>query len=183
MLTKQQRELLWAYPAAMITSTIVDPDHGISRIKSGQCGGMRRDVEWLEHFETGPTGIQGGTWDEPKRVVVTFSQLKSWARSVPADMREKLRTVQHAQQAEAQRVYKWCHCHHGDAEKAARCEKSNEGDPFWGGRYHPTDAEDEGHLVIYFDLIDQEKELLEQVLGLGDEPVGQLDLFEMEGIS
>ena len=176
MLTKIQQELLFAYPSTLVSDTIIDPDHGISRIKAGQCGGTRSGT--IQAFNTTSKGLVAGWFGEEPQAVVTFTQLRQWANTVPADLRERIRVVRAAEQAENLRVYKWCHCHHGDPERAARCEKSNEGDPLWGGRYHPTDEEDKEHLVTVFDLRDQEKELLQEALGLGDEPVGQLDLFD-----
>lgn len=178
MLTIEQRQLLGVYPASHISDTIVDPDRGIANIRSGCCGGARHgEPEWLERYDTHHGRIEGGKFGADPRAVVTFQQLHRWAEAVPSEVKAKIKAVREAQQAEAARTYKWCQCHHGDAERAAACVKANEGDPLWGGRHHPSDAEYEEHLVIVFDLRDQERELLDQVLGLTDEPVGQLDLF------
>lgn len=181
-LTLEQRQLLGVYPSALISDTVVDPERGITNIRNGCCGGTRHGgPEWLERFDTHHGRIEGGQFGEEPSVTVTFTQLRNWARGVPADLRERIRTVREAEQAEAHRVWKWCQCHHGDPERAAACVKANEGDPLWGGRHHPSDAEYEAHLVIVFDLRDQERELLDEVLGLGDEPVGQMDLFDLIG--
>lgn len=179
MLTIEQRQLLGVYTSWMISDLIVDPERGLSAIRSSSCGGTRHgEPDWLRRYDTGGGQIDGGQFGEPPRAVVKFTQLRRRAESVPAELRERIKAVRCAQQAEATRVYKWCHCHHGDAERAARCEESAKGDPFWGGRTHPSDEEYEAHLVISFDLRDQERELLDEALGLVDEPVGQLDLFD-----
>lgn len=178
MLTLEQRQLLGVYPATLISDTIVDPERGIANIRGGCCGGTRHGgPEWLERYDTHHGRIEGGQFGAEPRAVVTFQQLRRWAETVPSELRSKIKAVREAEQAEAARVYKWCQCHHGDPERAAACVKANEGDPLWGGRHHPSDDEYEEHLVVTFDLRDQERELLDQVLGLSDEPVGQLDLF------
>lgn len=179
MLTKEQRQLLDEYCYWSICDVILDADSAIPAIKARSSGGTRRgEPEWLQHYNTTSRGIEGGPWGDTSQVVVTWTQLRNWARSVPAELVERIRAARRAEQAEAQRVYKWCRCHHGDPETARRCEESNKGDPTWGGRYHPTEEEDEDHLVIYFEQMDAAKELLKEALGLGEDPVGQLDLFD-----
>ena len=172
MLTKEQRQLLSVYPRSMISDTIIDQERGLKNISSGQCGGSRLDGP-IRHFHTGKGRIEAGSWGEEPSIVVTFAQLKRWAREVPADLRDRIKAVRLAQQKEAARVHKWCHCPNPE-----QCLKVNEGDLFYGGRHHPTEEEDMEHLEITFDLRDQERDLLDEALGLGDEPVGQLDLFD-----
>lgn len=172
MLTKEQRQLLQVYPAAMIANTVVDPDAGISAIKAGQCGGTRHGSP-IEAFNTTSKGLVAGWYGEDPIAMVTWTQLKQWARDVPTKLREQIAAVRLAEQAENARSWKWCHC-----GKEAECHRRNEGDQLYGNRHHPTDEEYEAHLEIVFDLRDQMRALLDEALGLGDEPVGQLDLFE-----
>lgn len=171
-LTKVQRQLLAVYPASMISDVIINGDGGISRIRAGCCGGSRLDGP-IRHYNTSNGKIQAGTFGEDPLVVVTFAQLKAWAASVPAAVREKLAAVRLAQQEEQVRTYKWCHCPRPD-----ECNRRNAGDPLYGDRHHPTEEEDQEHLNRVWELRDQERALLDEALGLDDEPVGQLDLFE-----
>lgn len=172
MLTKEQRQLLGVYPASMISDTIVWPESGIARIRAGCCGGGRLSGP-IRYYSTEGGRIKAGMYGEEPQVVVTFTQLKKWAESLPADLRNRFKAVRVAQQAENARTYRWCRC--PDAEA---CLRTNEGDPLYGGRHHPSDDEYEAHLRIVFDQQDQERALLDEALGLGDEPVGQLDLFD-----
>lgn len=171
MLTLEQRQLLGVYPAWMVSNTIIDPGVGISQMKAGQCGGTRLSGP-VRGFNTTSKGITAGRLGEAPTVVVTWTQLKRWAESVPPGLREQIRQVRYADQAENARVYKWCHC-----PEPEECLRRNEGDPLYGGRHHPTADEYEQHLQVVFDLRDQERALLDEALGLVDEPVGQLDLF------
>lgn len=177
MLTLMQRQLLGAYPASMISDTIIDPNQGVSRIKAGQCGGTRLEGP-VRCFNTTPKGIVAGWFGDPPQAVVTFTELRRWAESVPAGLRDRIKTVRLGEQSEALRAYKWCCCHRGDPQRAAECEKRHEGDVFYGGRTHPTDEEYEQHLEVTFTLRDEERDLLDEALGLVGEPVGQLDLFD-----
>ncbi len=170
MLSREQRQLLGVYPATMISDTIVDPERGIKQIASSQCGGTRDGP--VPSFNTGGGRIYAGWLGQEPTVVVTFAQLKRWAESVPSGLREQIRAVRLAEQTEAVRTLKWCHCPNPE-----RCLRSNQGDPLYGGRHHPTDEEYEQHLEIVFGLRDQERALLDEALGLVDNPVGQLDLF------
>ena len=172
MLTKEQRQLLAVYPSAMVSDTIVNPEHGISRIRAGCCGGTRLDGP-VRSFHTQSGRIEAGNLGEPPDTVVTFTQLKRWAESVPSGLREQIKAVRCAEQQEAVRAYRWCHC--PDPEG---CLRSHAGDPLYGNRHHPTEEEYDAHLRVVFGLRDQERELLNEALGLVDEPVGQLDLFD-----
>ncbi len=172
MLTREQRQLLGVYPASMIADTIIDQEGGIARIRAGCCGGSRLDGP-IRHFNTHGGQIKAGTFGDEATITVTFAQLKRWAASVPAELRDQIKAVRSAQQKEAARSYKWCHC--PDPEG---CRRSHEGDPLYGGRHHPSEGEYDEHLEIVFDLRDQERDLLDKALGLAGEPAGQLDLFD-----
>lgn len=188
MLTREQRFLLAGTDPRLLTNTILDPIGGVSAIKS-RCGGghlRRRDgtPEWLTCYDTTSKGYVGREqFGGDVRVTVTWKQLQDFTDEVPKEVKEQLRKVRDEDRAEQQRVYKWCHCHHGDPERAAACEKRNEGDPFYGGRRHPSDEEDDEHLELSRALFEREKDLLMQALGLVGEPVGQMDMFDLMGVS
>lgn len=182
MLTHEQRHLLAGIGTRPLIDAILDFDPGLQRIRNSCAGGhLRRHdgaPEWLTVYDTTSEGYVGQeTFGAPARVSVTWTQLKAFAADVPAAIREQMAEVVAESRAEAHRVYKWCHCHHGDLERAAACEKSHEGDPFYGGRRHPSDEEDDEHLALDRALYAREKDLVLQALGLVGEPVGQLDLF------
>ena len=172
MLTKEQRQLLAVYPAGMVVDTIVNPDSGIARIRAGMCGGSRLDGP-IRHFNTGNGRIHAGSFGEEPSVVVTFAQLKKWALSVPAELRDRIKAVRDLERAENARVWEWCHC-----PTPEECLRVNAGDPMYGGRHHPSEDEYRQHLDVVMDLRKQERALLDEALGLGDDPVGQLDLFD-----
>lgn len=188
MLTKEQRYLLAGTDPGMLTITILDPLGGITQIKSRQGGGHLRQrdgcPEWLTVYDTTNKGYVGREhFGGDVRVTVTWAQLKDFVRDIPAGVKDRLRVVRDAELAESDRAYGWCHCHHGDLERAANCEERNRNDPLWGGRTHPSDAEYEDHLAIVFDLRDKERDLLMEALGLVAEPVGQLDMFDLMGVN
>lgn len=171
-LTKEQRQLLAVYPTSMIADTVVDADRGLSAIRSGCCGGSRLDGP-IRHFHTGNGRIEAGELGGEPDIVVTFAQLKRWAEAVPEDLRRQIIEVRSMQRSEATRVWKWCHC-----PKPQECVTVHRDDPLYGGRYHPTAEEDAEHRELSWELHARERALVEQALGLGDDPVGQLDLFD-----
>ncbi|AVO21757.1 hypothetical protein SEA_GODPHATHER_55 [Mycobacterium phage GodPhather] len=180
ILTLEQRQLLSVYTPWKLTNVLASVqdraalDAAISDIKSGMESGTRRgEPEWLQRYETRDGRIYGGSWDDQHRVTVTMAQLTRWALEVPAEVRAELAEVRAAKWAERNRTRKWCGCH-----DPGRCEDSNRGDPLWGDRYHYSDTEYQEHLSITWELRDRERSLLAAALGLGDEPVGQMDLFE-----
>lgn len=111
-------------------------------------------------------------------VKVTDVQINRYAAQLDAGIKAQLIECQHADRAENQRVWKWCRCGHEE-----RCLRANQGDPFYGNRYHPTDAEVEAHYEEHWRIRDWTDDLLDLALGFeyadDAEPLGQLSLFEM----
>ena len=172
-LTDDQRWLLLT-AGPNITDALVSDD-GRERLRSAVFGGTGWRVdgapEWMTSY-----WCSGGKLTSPDRggdirVTVTVAQLARFAADeLPAPILAELRDVLHAKRAESERTRKWCRCAHPE-----ECSRSNEGDPLWGGRYHPTDAEDDEHLAIVHALMDRERAALRAALT--PTPPAQLDLF------
>lgn len=166
-----QRKLLCAYDTGMIAALIVNPDYGLSRIKSSQAGGTLHgitDPEWLRRYSTEKGGIHGGDIGEPHRVRITYTQLLKWAASVPADIRDKLTANNTEQAKERARTWEWCRCPWAEKapnEHSAPCKK-----------YHPTVVEDNNYRATMQRLSTYEKVYVSEAVWCDTEQ--QLDMFE-----
>ena len=166
-----QRKLLGAYDTGMMADLIVNPQCGLSRIKSSQAGGTCRgmpDPEWLRHYSTGKGGIHGGDIGGPALVTITYNQLLKWAESVPADIRAKLAANNAEQAEERARTWEWCRCPWAEEAPNAHSEPCK--------RYHPTVVEDNDYHANAQRLSTYEKVYVSQAIW-SDANDDQLDLF------
>ncbi|WP_454231366.1 hypothetical protein [Mycolicibacterium fortuitum] len=92
-------------------------------------------------------------------MTVTTAQLNRYARSLPQEVTDELRAVRRAFNAENIRR-DWCRC-----GREAECRRRNEGDPIYGGRYHPTDAEVDAHYRELRRIQEWQDRALDRALG------------------
>lgn len=172
-LTEDQRHLLTAYDPGLLAGLIRNPEQGLGRIKSACAGGSARrhnGPEWLRWYETGGAGIKGGLHGD-WRVTITWAQLSRWAATVPDEIRAKL-VANHAEWAEERdRTDRWCRC-----GRAQECLRRNAGDPIYGDRHHPTDAEDNEHTARVLRINAYQRVFVGQAIWATTEP-DQMDLF------
>lgn len=178
-LTEDQRWLLrsvggWAMRECLISSG------GVMRLMQSMYGSTGHVIEggpaWLAGgFSCGQGKVVSPGFGEPV-VTVTVAQINRYAASLPDELKADLVACRDAQQAEAKRTWKWCHC-----GREADCLRSNAGDPQHGRRYHPAEAEVQAHYGELARLNDWQDNLLDRALGFEviGEPVGQLELFEV----
>lgn len=170
MLTEDQRWLLWT--VGLNISRALVSDDGLAHFMGSMIGyyGTALDgvPEWMDSYLTQSGRIISpyrSTLAAPK-VTVTKADIRRFRKTIPAELLAELKQIDQAQTAEAQRTWLWC-----------RCGGKLHQDFMGRDHYHPTDAEDQEHLDIACDLIDRERDCLRRILGIDDEPVGQLELF------
>lgn len=173
-LTSDQRWLLATMGGWPIVWALCGPD-GTQQLMASMWGGCGKRVdgapEWMTSFETRGGKVFSPAFGDP-RVVVTAAQIDRFAAQLPDEVRAELKACRAAGIEENQRTLRWCHC-----GREAECLKANEGDRLYGGRHHPTDADDQDHRDRYWRIRDWEDRVLMKALGLMGGPVGQLDLF------
>ena len=180
ILTVDQRWLLRSVGGWEMRDCLISPD-GVSRLMQSMRGSSGRPIDggpgWLaDGFDcrNGKVVSRG-----PLAVTVTVVQINQYAAQLATAVKDQLLECQRAAHSENQRVRKWCQCGHEE-----RCLRANQGDPFYGNRYHPTDAEVDAHYEEDWRIHDWTDDVLDLALGFeyADEPreqLGQLSLFEM----
>lgn len=175
-LTADQAGLLARHAGGwLLAATIVDPDYGISSLKSraGGCSwppGCHPELPY-NRTHTDPAGIVGRTSAGNTVVRVSFTEIRRWAREVPEPVESELRAVFKGMADERNRTINWCHCPWQDEAPSPHTSPCT--------RYHPSDDEDQRHRDVERGLDDRQDELVETALGLTDDTPRQLDLFEV----
>lgn len=148
-LTEDQRWLLRSIGGWAMRDCLLGPE-GVADLMS-RCSsstGHRIDgaPEWLANGYTCGRGKIVCPWwttdigrPPVKSVTITTAQINRYARSLPQDVTDELRAVRRAFNAE-NIGRDWCRC-----GREAECHRGNEGDPTYGGMYHPTDEEVDNH--------------------------------------
>ncbi|MDV7194769.1 DNA methyltransferase [Mycolicibacterium fortuitum] len=171
VLTEDQARLLWRHAGGwMLAAAVVDPDYGISSLKSRAGGKAWPDGSHPElpynHTWTTNSGIIGhasGLKDEPA-VSVSFNAIRNWADTVPEPIKTELRLQFQAMADERNRTMNWCRCHFANGGEI----KSHK--DFMGrDRYHPSAAEDQRHRDIEGGLDARQDEWVLKSLGLADQ--------------
>lgn len=95
LLTEDQRWLLFVASRGCMDIALVDPDYGIPLLRerhgSGAWPAGCRDVpEWLRSYDTTSRGLTGGMLGEPPRAVVTWNQLRHFAKGLSDEARAEL---------------------------------------------------------------------------------------------
>ena len=175
-LTQDQRWLLWTVGLGISRALL--SDEGLQSYMSSANGylGTARDgaPEWMDSYETRQGRITSPARGDEARVTVTAKQIRAFRKTIPPALLSELAAIDKAQMDEHWRTEMWCRCHRSTGGDA-RPHK----DFMQRERYHPTDAEEDAHMAIVFELRDREWECLRAILGVGSEPVGQLELFEV----
>ncbi len=176
-LTEDQRWLLrmiggWALREALLSSG------GVMRLMQSMQGGtghrLEAGPEWMRGgFQCGRGKVVSPSFGTPV-VTITADQINRYAASLPGDIRAELTACREAERAESRRTWKWCRC-----GNEIDCLEANDGDPVYGGRHHPTEAEEEAHYVESRRITDWLNEVLDRALSLADDAPQQLDLFEV----
>ena len=180
MLTEDQRRLLRMVGGWQMREALISPD-GVTRLMQSMLGSNGRRIdgapEWmLGGFQCGSGKVVAPEFGVPV-VTVTVAQINRFAASLPDEVKAELIACREAQQSESRRTWKWCFC-----GREAECLRANEGDPLYGGRHHPTDAEIEAHYAEDWRVRDWQDDVLDRALGFTTadvETVGQLELFEV----
>jgi hypothetical protein len=180
----------------MLAATIVDPDYGISSLKSRAGGKAWPDGSHAElsynHTHTESNRIIGytvdrATWENnPPLVSVSFTEIRRWVAQVPEAVKTELRLQFAAMTDERRRSESWCRCHWVNGE--VKEHKDFLGRAF----YHPSKDEDQRRRGVMAALDDRQADWVLRTLGLAStadpEPVqtefageipGQLELFEV----
>ncbi|OTR12616.1 hypothetical protein B9M83_01140 [Mycobacteroides abscessus] len=173
MLTEDQRWLLWT--VGLNISRALLSEEGLQSHMSRRGGylGSPRDgaPEWMNSYETHNNRITSPMSGDV-RVTVTASQIRAFRKTIPTELLRELATIDKAELDEHRRTAMWCRCHWTyDGEPRAHTDFMQR------EYYHPTDDEDKAHMDIVFSLRDREWGCLAAILGVGAEPVGQLELF------
>ncbi len=168
-LTEDQRWLLRSIGGWAMRDCLLGPD-GVADLMS-RCSsstGHRIDggPEWLANGYTCGRGKIVCPWwttdigrPPVKSVTVTTAQLNRYARSLAQDVTDELREVRRALNAENIRR-DWCRC-----GREVECHRRNEGDPIYGGRYHPTDEEVDAHYRELRRIQEWQDRVLDRALG------------------
>jgi hypothetical protein len=178
-LTSDQRWLLATMGGWPIVWALCDPS-GTKHLMESHWGGSRLAAiegapKWMVSFGMDRGKVVSPNFQKP-RVILSPAQINRYAEQLPEDVKAELKACRAAGIAETQRARQWCRC-----GREALCHKSNAGDPLYGNRHHPSDAEDEAHLVEVWRIRDWEAAVLARALRLDGEPVEQLDLFAEVG--
>lgn len=179
ILTEDQRWLLRAVGGWTMRDCLIGPkgvSHLMQSLYSSSCARFEGGPDWLSR------GFQcrGGKVMsiQPPVITVAEAEINRYAAQLDATLKAELVECRRADRAENERVRKWCQC-----GREAECLKANQGDPLYGNRYHPTDAEVLAHYEECWRIRDWTDDLLDLALGFeyGDaaEPLGQLSLFEV----
>lgn len=175
-LTDDQRWLLWT--VGLNISRALLSDEGLQSYMASLnsfCGTARDGApEWMDSYETRANRITSPGRGKGARVAVTAAQIRVFRRTIPAELLGELAAIDKAQMDEHWRTELWCRCH-----LARNGEVRPHQDFLRREQYHPTDAEEEAHMDIVFELQDRERECLRVILDIGVVPVGQLELFSV----
>ncbi|KWX66830.1 hypothetical protein [Mycobacterium sp. NAZ190054] len=177
-LTHDQRWLLMTMGGWQIVDALIGPG-GVNHLMQSQWGGSRLQPipgapGWMTSFQTRGSKIVSPSFADEPRVTVTAAQINAYARALPSGVRGELEELALQRQQHAWQGRDWCLC--GRAEE---CRRRNQGDPVYGDRHHPTEAEENQRHADWLRMRITERVLLAKALGLNarEEPV-QLDLFE-----
>jgi hypothetical protein len=89
---RRQQQLLRSYGTHTLDAIFTDPDAGVSEARAGMWGSSHHRMHdgSVMRLQTGPDGIGfGGDWSEPEELL-TWSQVKKLARSIPEDLRQEI---------------------------------------------------------------------------------------------
>jgi hypothetical protein len=177
ILTVDQRWLLRSVGGWTMRDCMISPE-GVSHLMQSMYGSSGHPIDG------GPAWLASGfqcrgrkvVSKQPPVVTVTDVQINRYAAQLDAPLKAELVECQQADRAENDRVWKWCRC-----GREAECLRANEGDPFWGNRYHPSEAEVQEHYEECWRIRDWTDDLLDRALGfeIAGEQLGQLELFEV----
>lgn len=177
ILTVDQRWLLRSVGGWTMRDCMISP-HGVSHLMQSLYSSSGRAIEGGPEWLAGGFDCIGGkvVSKRPPIVAVTVAQINRYAAQLDASLKAELVECQRADRTENQRVMNWCRC-----GREAQCVKANEGDPLYGNRYHPSDAEVQEHYEADWRIRDWTDDLLDRALGLevAGEQLGQLELFEV----
>lgn len=179
-LTEDQRWLLLHMGGHAIVRALCDPE-GVTHLMQSCWGSSGHDSDipgapaWLYGWDT-QSGVIRSNHQGGQRVQVKAAEISRYAKQIPAPIMAEMLECRSASTTHAIKNSRWCHC-----GNEADCLRRNEGDPYYGGRHHPTEAEDQAHLDEYWQIRDREDDVLTRALGFEyiDERVGQLELFEV----
>lgn len=96
----------------------------------------------------------------------------------PAELLTELTAIDKAGKEERRRTELGCRCHW---TKGGEAQPHN--DFLQREQYHPTDTEDNSHMELVVNLRRRERDCLKAILGIGQEPVGQLALFGSQALT
>lgn len=173
ILTEDQRWLLWT--VGLNISCALLSDEGLQSHMSRRGGYLGSPCdgapEWMNSYETHGNKITSPMSGDA-RVTVTASQIRAFRKTIPAELLSELAAIDKAELDEHWRTAMWCRCHWTyDGEARAHTD-------FMGREhYHPTGDEEQAHMGFVFRLRNREWDCLAAILGVVDEPVGQLELF------
>lgn len=177
ILTVDQRWLLRSVGGHEMLDCMIGPD-GVSRLMESMYRSSGHPIEggpaWLaDGFECVKSKVVS---KRPPIVSVTVVQINRYAAQLDAALKAELVECRRADRAEAERVWKWCRC-----GREAECLRANQGDPLYGNRYHPSEAEVLEHYEECWRIRDWTDDLLDRALGfeIAGEQLGQLELFEV----
>lgn len=178
ILTEDQRWLLRSVGGWTMRDCMIGPA-GVARMMQSLYGSTGHVIEGGPAWLARGFQCRGGkvVSQQPPVVTVTDVQINRYAAQLDATLKAELIECQRADRGENARVLKWCHC-----GREAECLKANQGDPIYGNRYHPTDAEVQAHYEECWRIRDWTDDLLDLALGFAyadAEPIGQLPLFEV----
>ena len=179
ILTENQRWLLRSVGGWTMRDCMIGPA-GVTRMMQSLQSSSGRVIKGGPDWLAGGFHCRGGRVmsNQPPIITVDEAQINRYAAQLDATLKAELIECQRADRAETDRVRKWCRC-----GREAECLKANQGDPLYGNRYHPSDAEVQAHYEEYWRIRDWTDDLLDLALGFqcGDdvEPIGQLSLFEV----
>ncbi|GFG83366.1 hypothetical protein [Mycolicibacter algericus] len=178
MLTTDQRWLLRAVGGWAMRDCLIGPvgvDHLMESMQGCSGSRVRGGPEWLSHgYQCRKGKILSPMFGEPV-VTVTKAQLNRYARELPQAITDELRAVRKAMHTGHQRTWEWCRCpyeHTPPNPHSGVCRS-----------YHPSGAQVEAHYAELRRLGARQERALNRALGFeevtDDEPVGQLELFEL----
>lgn len=146
ILTEDQRWLLRGLGGWMMRDCMIGPSgvaHLMQSLSSSSTAHVDGGPDWLD------SGYQcrGGKVMSNRQPAVTVdeAQINRYASQLDATLKAELIECQRADRAETDRVRKWCRC-----GREAECLKANQGDPLYGNRHHPSEAEIQAHYEEYW---------------------------------
>lgn len=169
ILTEDQRWLLRMVGGWEMRDCLIGPA-GVTRLMQSHRGGNGRGPDgappYIRGFQCGGGKIV--TTGVPV-ITVTTAQLRKFAQSLHADLRDEMRECANASTRNAILRHRFCGCGHTPCGYA-----------YWGDRIcPPTEQQDADASAEYWRCHDWTEDLLDRALGFTteDEPVGQLELF------